>query len=73
MKIWVVLKVYRQDNGEYLSVEVEKAFQKKEDAETYVSGKPGSWWEKKAVPLDGGGTAEIDFFGILNVQETELS
>lgn len=70
--IYVLLKAYRQEAGEYFAVEVERAFSKKEDLDAYLVGKPGSWWEKKTVPLDTGGTVEVDFLGIRSVQETEL-
>lgn len=72
MEIYVVLKAYRQVEGEYHAHEVEAAFVKKEDAELFLKDKPGRWNETKAVPLDNGQTMPIDFVGVRGVQPTIL-
>ncbi len=72
MEIFVVLKAYRQVEGEYHAHEVEAAFVKKEDAEVYLKDKPGRWTENKVVPLDNGQTTTVEFVGVRAVQPTIL-
>lgn len=72
MEIYVVLKAYRQVQGEYHAHEVEAAFAKKEDAEAYLKDKPGRWAESKLVPLDNGQSTTLEFVGVRAVQPTIL-
>lgn len=70
--IFVVFKAYRQKDGEYVAVETEAAFAKREDAEAFVKDKPASWWETRQVPVAGGQTMPVEFMGMRAVHETEL-
>lgn len=72
MEIYVVLKAYRQVEGEYHAHEVEAAFVKKEDAEAFLNGKVNRWNENKVVPLDNGQSMTIEFVGVRGVQPTIL-
>ena len=72
MEIYVVLKAYRQVEGEYHAHEVEAAFAKKEDAEAFLKDKPGRWNENKVVPLDNGQSMTVEFVGVRGVQPTIL-
>jgi len=72
VEIFVVFKAYRQKDGEYVAIETEAAFSKKEDAQEFVKNKPTHWWETKEVPLNTGGTATVEFLGLRSVHSTEL-
>ena len=72
MEIHVVFKIYRQVNGEYQAVQVETAFAKKEDAESFLKGKQLTWYETRDVPLNSGGTMPIEFQGWFVINSTEL-
>ena len=72
MEIFVVLKAYRQVEGEYQAHEVEAAFTTQEATEGFLKGKPGRWTEQKVVPLDNGQTATLEFVGVRAVQPTTL-
>lgn len=72
MEIYVVFKVYRQNQGEYVAVETETAFAKKEEAESFLKGKQLSWWETRNVPLDTGGEIPVEFFVMRGVHPTIL-
>lgn len=45
MTVYIVFKVARQELGEYVFATVEKAFQKKEDAEAYFVARAQNWKE----------------------------
>lgn len=72
MEIYVVLKAYRQVEGEYHAHEVEAAFTTKEAAELFLKDKPGRWTESKVCPLDNGQKVSLDFIGVRGVQPTTL-
>ncbi len=72
MEIYVVLKAYRQVEGEYHAHEVEAAFTEKKDAEEFLKDKPGRWSENKVVPLDNGQSMTVEFIGVRGVQPTIL-
>ena len=72
MEIFVVFKTYRQNNGEYFAVEVEKAFSKKEDAEQFVKDKPVRWWETKPTKMETGEIMPIEYLGIRSVHPAIL-
>jgi hypothetical protein len=72
MNTFVVLKVYRQKDGEYVAVETETVLKTKEAVDKFLEGKPRSWWETKAVPLFDGTTAQIEFAVVRGVHETVL-
>lgn len=72
MEIFVVFKVYRQVDGEYFAIETEMAFNKREDAESYMKDKQTTWNEKRNVPLADGQTMVVDFVGMRGIHPTEL-
>jgi hypothetical protein len=72
MEIFVVFKAFRQKEGEYMAIETEAAFTKRQDAEAFVKEKPSSWWETRAVPLNTGGSMPVEFLGLRNIHSTEL-
>jgi len=77
--IFIVLKIYRQIDGEYFAIEPERAFYTKEEVEQYTSNRPGTWNETRQVPLVGGatnnviGTVPIEFRGFLGIHEILLN
>lgn len=72
MEIYIVLKAYRQVEGEYHAHEVEAAFVNKEAAEAFLKDKPGRWSENKFVPLDNGQSMTVEFVGVRGVQPVVL-
>lgn len=72
MEVFVVFKAYRQKEGEYVAVETEAAFTKREEAEAFVKDKPLQWWETKEVPLNTGGSMQVEFLGLRSIHPTDL-
>ena len=72
MTIYVVFKHYRQINGEYVALQIMKAFVNKDDAEAFVKNNKSSWIETKEVPLAQGNSMQVEFQGWIAVHEAEL-
>jgi hypothetical protein len=70
--VFVVFKVARQNEGEFVAVEVETVFQKKEDVDAFLKDKPNSWWETRDVPTNTGERIPIEFLVYRAIHEAEL-
>jgi hypothetical protein len=75
--IFVVLKIYRQIDGEYFAIEPERAFFTQAEASKYIANRSGTWDETRPVPIanptGANVTMPIAFRGFLGVHEVLLN
>ena len=69
MKIYTIVVVARQINGEYIAVQAQKSFKTKEKAEKFHQEISKKYKEKFVIKIDN---VSLDCFAEVGIFETEL-